>query len=146
MADRNQAQIVAALPVTVRLPWPNPVLSPNSRAHRMHRARATKQARWEAFLLCREAGVPQHEAAPRVRVTFHPPRRGYDADNCISRLKAHLDGVADAIDVDDRHWDVSFHRGEPVKRGMVVVEIGPGSEAVELTQGQPAAPGERRDA
>lgn len=37
-----------------------------------------------------------------LHVTFtHPTRRNHDLDNCLAACKAHIDGVAAAMGVDD---------------------------------------------
>ena len=44
----------------------------------------------------------------RVHLTFVPPdRRLRDADNCIAAAKAGLDGLADALGVNDRRFVLS---------------------------------------
>lgn len=45
-----------------------------------------------------------------------------DLDNCLSRMKAGLDGLADVLGVDDSKWTLSLGFA-PTVGGMVVVEI-----------------------
>jgi crossover junction endodeoxyribonuclease RusA len=60
-----------------------------------------------------------------VAITFHPPdKRRRDTDGMLSALKSSLDGVADALQVDDSLFDLSLTVREPVKGGEVVVTVG----------------------
>jgi crossover junction endodeoxyribonuclease RusA len=54
-----------------------------------------------------------------------PDRRRRDLDNLLSALKADFDGVAQALGVDDHMFEpITLRRGEAVKPGRVVLEIG----------------------
>jgi crossover junction endodeoxyribonuclease RusA len=76
-----------------------------------------------AFLSCKHSDPP-HNGPLLVKITFRPPdKRRRDLDNALSSIKAGLDGVADAIGVDDRHWALMLQWGEPVKGGAVELEI-----------------------
>ena len=116
--------------LTVTLPWPPAVLSPNSRAHWGRKAKAAAKARGDARILCQAVGIRALPwSAMAVSITFYPPdRRRRDADNMLSSSKAVLDGLADATGVDDSRWSISIKRGAPRRGGAVAVEI---MEAVE---------------
>ena len=59
-------------------------------------------------------------------ITFHPPdKRRRDLDNMLSSFKSGIDGIVDAIGVDDSDWTITISKGEPVIGGKVVVEIKP---------------------
>jgi len=112
---------------TLSLPWPDKVLSPNSRPHWARKAKAIKAARGDtALLVC--AAVPlvtrKRCLAASVSMTFCPPdKRRRDLDNCISSTKAHRDGIADALGIDDSKFECGFAFGEPVPGGAVLVTI-----------------------
>jgi len=74
---------------------------------------------------CRAQGVrPLSATSLHLTIVFNPPsRRGFDLDNLLARMKAGLDGVADATGVDDRQWSLTIKRGEPVKGGAVHINI-----------------------
>lgn len=58
-----------------------------------------------------------------VTLTFVPPsRRAFDLDGCLSRMKSGLDGLADVLGVDDRHWSLTIQREDAVG-GFVRAEI-----------------------
>lgn len=108
------------------LPWPDRALHPNSRPHFMQKARATKKARRYAFYVVKQAGLPRMKAdALDVSVTFHPPNNHrHDVDNALSAAKAFLDGIADAIGVDDSRFHTIPHMAEAYPpHGAVHVQI-----------------------
>lgn len=112
----------------LRLPWPPAQLSPNRRLHWASVARAKKQYRqscWAtvASLLAENRRVPSGGLALSLR--FLPPnRRSYDRDNLLARMKAGIDGMCDALGIDDRRFQrVTVEVGEPVKGGAVEVTI-----------------------
>lgn len=111
----------------IELAWPDKILSPNSRAHWRRRAVVTAAARKEGYYVTKAAKIGIQ--AGDVPVTLHtvlcpPDRRARDMDNAISAGKAHRDGIADALGIDDKHFRLSFAWGEPVKGGKVVVTVG----------------------
>jgi len=107
------------------LPWPDRRLHPNARVHHMVKARAAKMARLSTAWLARTSGLHRIQAsALSVKIVFSPPdSRGRDLDGMLSNIKSHLDGVADVIGIDDRHWRLSLERSEPVKGGNVRIII-----------------------
>lgn len=108
------------------LPWPDKRLSPNARVHWSSLARAKKTAKRTAYYTALEAGLGKIEAtAIKVRLSFFPPSaRRYDADNLIASMKAHLDGVSEAIGVDDSKFIISAApRGPIEKNGLVKIEL-----------------------
>lgn len=112
----------------VDLPWPPRDLHPNARVHWTRRHRATKKAREAAQWLCPIGPI----AADKIHVTitfFEPDKRRRDADGLLSNVKAYIDGIADAIEVDDSKWSISLARGEVVKGGRVRFEIEKGRDA-----------------
>jgi crossover junction endodeoxyribonuclease RusA len=53
-----------------------------------------------------------------------PDRRSRDLDNLLARMKSGLDGLADAMGVDDRHWRLAIEIApEVVKGGAVLVTV-----------------------
>ncbi len=111
---------------TVQLDWPSRTLHPNARKHWRELAKAKKQARsiahWDAI----SNGVRTIEPRPLlVAMTFYcPDKRKRDLDGLISSMKASLDGIADALGVDDHHFRISAQKSDRIcPDGMVVVEI-----------------------
>lgn len=106
--------------------WPASVLSPNNRAHWRRKAAARKAQRQDGYLLAlglkpRLASV---DATIPVRLEFCPPdRRGRDLDNMLASCKGLLDGIAEAMCVDDKRFRPSLDWGEVCKGGCVRVHL-----------------------
>lgn len=98
------------------LPWPPTGLSPNARNHWAKTAKLKKQYReacsWQAI----QQGAKQLNAESlHLTLTFYPPtRRQYDLDNALARMKSGLDGLADVLKVDDKHWSLTIKKGETI--------------------------------
>jgi hypothetical protein len=92
------------------LPWPSRDLHPNSRGHWSKRSTAAKRARYAAWALTRQAYTAEALASLpdgplHVWIDGYPTdRRRRDADGLLSSLKPALDGIADALGVDDRRF------------------------------------------
>ena len=111
----------------VVLPWPPTALTPHAKGNWRSKAQATRQYRKTAFWLAKEARVVADPAAV-LRITYCPPdRQRRDCQNMHGRLKAAIDGIADAMGCDDIGFRVQFpdRFSEPCKGGAVVVEINP---------------------
>jgi hypothetical protein len=115
----------------VELAWPAKELWPNGGTphhmvlHRFKQAARIK-AQW-ATKIARPFDYAPPDAPIPVHITAHPKPTGPhpDADNLIAAIKAHLDGIAEVIGVNDRDFaapTVSF--GDRCQRGRVVVTIG----------------------
>ena len=108
----------------VILPWPPKELSPNFRAHWAKLARAKKAYREACARAAREQGMrPVKADKLHLSLTFYAPtRRAYDLDNALARMKSGLDGLADVLGVDDKHWTLTISKADTVG-GMVRVEV-----------------------
>ena len=112
--------------ITASLPWPPAALSPNSRKHWVPLARAKAAYREECRCITLAARVGTPAAGPlHLAITFRPPsRRQYDRDNLLARIKAGLDGLADALEIDDARFEqVTIRLGAKVAGGRVDLEI-----------------------
>ena len=112
---------------TLHLPWPARPLWANDRSHWRKRSAAVKKARHDAWIVAIAAGLkPNSIARPLLRFAFHPPdRRSRDMGSLPHTQKAAVDGIQDALAMDDKHflivWPMQF--SEPFKGGKVVIEI-----------------------
>lgn len=107
----------------ITLPWPPSGLSPNSRNHWAKTAKLKKQYREACFWQAKEQGAKQLAGKLNVWITFYPPdRRHRDMDNMLASIKAGLDGLSDAIGVDDSKWTLTIEKAEEIG-GYVKVEI-----------------------
>lgn len=90
------------------LPWPSRRLHPNSRVHWAQKSRAARQARRDSQYIAIEAGWHNKEWPDgRLHVWidgYAKDRRARDHDGFLSSLKSALDGIADAMGVDDKRF------------------------------------------
>ena len=85
-------------------------LSPNARLHWAKLARAKKQYRNACFSVSKEQlkkfnteNIPEKLV---LEMTFIPPdRRSYDRDNLVARMKSGIDGLADALKINDKRFN-----------------------------------------
>ena len=115
----------AAMPtIAVVLPWPHKSLSPNARVHHLAKGREVKKHRqWARWATPARLHVEAERLS--VAVTFNPPdERRRDRDNLMASVKSFLDGIADALGIDDSRFDLQAPViGPVVKNGRVVVEV-----------------------
>lgn len=112
--------------VIITLPWPPADLTPHAKGGWRPKAKATKSYREQAFWLSKAAKVPCNPNAV-LTFTYHPPNRARrDVQNMPGRLKAAIDGIADAMRCDDHGFRPRFpdHFGEVRPGGAIVVEVG----------------------
>lgn len=98
--------------MNIILPWPPTGLSPNARLHWAKLARLKKQYRATCAWQARIQGARAIKAnALHITVEFVPPtRRAFDLDNALARMKSGLDGLADALKVDDSRWELTIRK------------------------------------
>jgi Holliday junction resolvase RusA-like endonuclease len=114
------------------LPWPRKELSPNARVHRMTKARFIRRAREFAHYTtleqlgpnCKQmaAGLPRPLS---MTLTFHAPdAQRRDRDNLLASCKSAIDGMCQALWIDDAEFcRVTAQTGERATGVCVVVEI-----------------------
>ncbi len=114
----------------VTLPWPPRELSPNWRGHWAAKAKAVKSYRLACYVLAKEAGLAfDGPGEVHLWITFNKPsRRRMDADNAVASIKSGIDGLADALKIDDSRF--VLHPWVSTKiAGTVVVRLSGGSGA-----------------
>ncbi len=106
-------------------PWPDPVLSPNKRHHRLTLIGIKQRANRMAFYITRANNVTVLDTELKLTLVFYPPdKRKRDLDNLYATFKTYQDGMFEALGVDDSRIDcVILRRGAPVPDGKVWVEI-----------------------
>ena len=116
----------------IKLPWPDSSLNPNRKNGRHWGATNSAKdkrkvdARYLTLVEMNKTGyVPPHGKLP-IEMTFCPPdKRRRDMDNLLASMKSDLDGISQALGLDDQHFDpLILKRGEPIKGGCVLVEVG----------------------
>lgn len=114
--------------LSVHLPWPPSKLSPNARVHWSELARVKKAYRQACWSLCKEAGFQAGLFHPtqelRLCLEFVPPTRARrDLDNCLASLKAGIDGLSDALQVDDSRFVIELRLVKDRISGHVFVTV-----------------------
>ena len=114
--------------MSIKLPFPPAGLFPN-RASGKHWTSTfkIKQAYKEDCYLLTLASVRDFVITGDIRVTLiyvMPDKRHRDVDNCLAASKAGLDGMADALKVDDKMFQpVTVYRIPGVKPGCLIVQL-----------------------
>jgi len=115
----------------IRLAWPDMALMPN-RKNGKHwgsiHAQKTKAKRDANFIalaaLATHTLIPAHRLA--LRITFAAPdKRRRDVDNLLACIKPQIDGIAQALGVDDSLFrPIILDDGyDPQKQGYIDIEI-----------------------
>ncbi len=89
----------------IEIPYPPRELSPNSRCHWSVKYRAAKQAKSDAYLATL-AALRETPFTPgktvQYRIIAHPKtKRRRDRDNLLASCKHEIDGIAQALGVND---------------------------------------------
>lgn len=115
------------------LPWPDKRLSPNARVHWRALSEAKQKAKWDASFATLEAmngqaqtfraSLPDEGPIP-ITVSFFPPdNRQRDDDNMVASFKAARDGIAAALEINDRRFRPHYVICDPEKPGRVEVTL-----------------------
>lgn len=115
----------------INLAFPDARLNPNRSkgAHWAATSALRKSARADAYCLTKQAcqGVtfPMGMEVPLLIVFVQPDRRHRDRDNLLAAAKPMLDGVADALGINDSQFEpVTVSREYGGKPGAMRIEIG----------------------
>ncbi len=115
----------------VILPWPPVELSPNhnKKIHYMVLQKIIRNYRATARILTHEAAqkVRVRNVVGKVNIEFHfypPDNARRDEDNLLASMKAGIDGIADAICVNDWYFhykEMTVHG--PYPQGQVLARV-----------------------
>lgn len=115
--------------ISFTLPFPPAELNPNNSKGRHWTATHAKKAKYLAdcrILTLQAMGkwVPP-KGTLKLDITFvQPDKRRRDRDNLLAAMKSGLDGVSQALGVDDQHFDpVTIRREYGAKPGAVKIVI-----------------------
>ena len=116
--------------IEINLPWIDTALLPNRANGRNWRATASAKkdakqtGKFEARRSC-AIGVIDPLTDHSLHIIFRPPRiPGPDVDGVLSAMKPMLDGIAEALGVNDRRFNpIMITRGPTVKGGSITVLI-----------------------
>lgn len=120
--------------IRITLPFPATELFPNrSKGRHWASLSAVRASALNAGYTLTYQAVSKHRGpwpdltkdVPLTLTFCQPDKRGRDADNMLAAAKHLLDGVATALTVNDKRFSpITIKRGEVVKGGALVVEIG----------------------
>jgi len=83
-------------------PWYPKELNPNSSCHFHVKAKKRAIYKNECFWLTKMANIPKSDYAEMHIIFYKPNRRHMDLDNMLASMKSGLDGMCDALEMDDR--------------------------------------------
>lgn len=114
--------------MTVTLPYPAKALWPNGRAHWATKAREAKKLRqeaWAAALPVRDS-FRHCDGLVAVHIICHPKARGPapDRDAIVSAAKSALDGLSDALGINDRHFAAPTVEVSGERTGQFIITVG----------------------
>lgn len=112
----------------VEFPWPPAILSGHAKGYWRGKSNVTRKFRHQAWALAMQVEKPEFDLTGDiyVRVTFTPPDNRSDRTNYYNRCKPILDGLADALKVNDKRFVPIMDADsfcEPEKPGKVTVEV-----------------------
>ena len=106
-----------------KMPWPRKELSPNARVHFRAKAAEAKIYRENAYWSLKDGGPWEADGPIMVTLRFFPPdQRKRDLDNMFASVKSALDGIADALEVNDQRFAFTITR-EAAKPPAGIVEV-----------------------
>ena len=111
---------------TIVLPFPPSSLSGHAKGHWRKKASATAMYRETAYCLtpaALRAVFTPSSGDIRIHIQFTPPNKRGDRTNFPNRFKAGLDGIADALGVNDARFLPSYEFCEPKAPGCVRVTL-----------------------
>jgi len=111
----------------VTFPWPAKELKPINNFHWSKIAKYKQKPRNDGWGLAKEMGATSKTFAPDCRINlnivFYPPdKRIRDQDNMIASMKSTLDGLADALVINDSRFNIHIRVMQEV-RGLVKVTL-----------------------
>ena len=110
--------------IEVTLPFPPTELSPNSRLHWAKLAKAKKTYRQACWAQTLEQISVRHQIPDgplQLSLEFvKPTMREMDRDNLLARMKSGLDGMCDALKIDDKRFNTVIVRVAPDRIGGFV--------------------------
>lgn len=112
--------------MTVALPYPHKALWPNGRAHWGLKAREVKKHRQWAAFATKAASLRIGDSPIPVHIVCHPKARGIapDKDNVAAAAKSYLDGIADALGINDRHFAAPTVSISDQRTGQFTITVG----------------------
>ena len=119
--------IVQAFGSVIVLPWPPASLSGHANGSWRTKAAITRKyreaARYAALAWMRNEWVVFGDGDILVKISFTPPNNRSDRTNYPNRIKPYLDGIADALGVNDKRFLPSYEFCEAKAPGSVTITL-----------------------
>lgn len=105
----------------IELPWPSSKLSPNAPVAWREKILIKKKYKRDCKMLSMGKKISGDKIP--VKITFHPPdNRKRDIDNMLASIKYGIDGMCEALGIDDNVLrPMTLDVGEKVKHGKIVI-------------------------
>jgi len=104
-------------------PFPTKELNPNSTCHFHVKAKKRAIYKNEVYWLTKMANIPKADYKEMHIIFYKPNRRHMDLDNMLASMKSGLDGMCEALEMDDRCFKkITIEVGETIA-GMVKIEL-----------------------
>lgn len=108
----------------IELPWPPSELSGHNNGSWRGKTTTVKEYReWAAEATRLSMVTVPAEGDIHIRVDFYPPDNRSDRVNFANRMKPFFDGIADALEVNDKRFLPSYHFHDTFKGGRVLVTL-----------------------
>lgn len=109
----------------ITLPFPPSSLSGHNNGNPHAKAPVVKKHReWACMATKAETVTIPDEGDIRLHIHFVPPDRRGDRTNYWNRCKPYIDGIADALGVNDKRFLPTMSHAEPERPGRVEVTLG----------------------
>lgn len=110
----------------IELPYPHKSLWPNGRFHWSVKAREVKKHRQWAAIAAKAASLRIGDSPIPVCIVCHPKKTSVapDRDNIVAASKSYIDGIAQALGIDDKHFAAPTVEVSPIKSGQFVIYVG----------------------
>ena len=110
----------------IELSYPHKSLWPNGRAHWAEKAREFKRAKLAAAWATKAAKIKLGDSPIPISIIVHPKAKGPapDTDNCVRAATAYLDGIADALGINDRHFAAPTVSISEERTGQFIITVG----------------------
>ena len=104
------------------IPWFPKELRANTRSDRRWTGSVRKKYKQDCYFLAKGKDLD----CDSITIIFYPPdKRKRDLDNCLSSIKYGIDGVCEAVGIDDYQFVKKLIvRGDPVSGGKIIIKKG----------------------
>lgn len=123
------------------LPFPPASLAGHNTGQWFDKSKVVATYRAEAFHITKQEKRKQGFEVPAegdiaIAFLFVPPDNRGDRVNFPNRLKPQIDGIAEALGVNDKRFLPSYHYAKPGKPGRVQIQLVNGAQAENSSEGQ----------